>query len=391
MIRRIKSHYLPCFSHKSVVAQKTLRWTCLTLAAVLCIQTATWAQTNNAPRTNNGNTAPVQTGPAQTVSGAASATKPGATPAASNNGSMGLQDLVAMLNVIDPYRPTSSLESTIHVFGSTAMDNMAHAWADDFKLFHPKVKVEVSAAGSGDAFGQLKLNPQAVAMLSRPVKPEELKQIKSDTIKRPVAFVVAREALGVFVHSTNPAQSITGDQLRAVFTKETADADLKWKLLGVTGSLADQPIHLVSRAETSGTQSFLREFVFGGMEMRSSPVAHGSNSDVLGALANDPLGITICGLRANGTSVRALPLISQGRVVPSDDAAVLGGQYPLTRNLTVVIDLDQTGTEAKAAQEFVHFALCRTGQLAAIRAGFFPAELPTLRAGLSLLQRDQMR
>jgi ABC-type phosphate transport system substrate-binding protein len=69
----------------------------------------------------------------------------------------------------------------------------------------------------------------------------------------------------------------------------------------------------------------------------------------------------------------------------------LSGQYPLTRNLTLVIDLGQNAPAAKAAQELVHFALCRSGQLAAIRAGFFPAELPTLRAGLSLLERDKLR
>ncbi len=99
-------------------------------------------------------------------------------------------------------------------------------------------------------------------------------------------------------------------------------------MLGVTGEMADKPIQIVSRSETSGTQAFLRDFVFGGMEMRTSQKAHGSNGDVLGALASDPLGITICGLRANGHGVRALPLVSRGVTVPNDDAAVLSGHYP---------------------------------------------------------------
>ena len=277
------------------------------------------------------------------------------------------------------------------MFGSTAMDNMAHAWAEGFRQFHPEVTVEISAAGSGDAFAQLKQNPQSLVMLSRPVKKQELDQVKSATITNPVAFIVAREALGVFVHASNPVASISGEQLRAVFTKQLPDADLKWKVLGVTGAMAEQPIRIVSRSETSGTQAFLREFVFGGMEMRTGEKSHGSNGDVLGALADDPLGITICGLRANGHGVRALPLVSRGMVAASDDAAVLSGDYPLTRNLTLVLDLGQTTPTAKAAQELVHFALCRTGQLAAIQAGFFPAELPTLRAGLSLLERDKLR
>lgn len=325
---------------------------------------------------------------AQAPAAAAPPRQPSTQTAATNQP---LHDMIAMLSMIDPYRPTSDLKGTVHVYGSTAMDNLAHAWADEFKQFHPQVQVEISAAGSGDAFEQLKKNPKAIAMLSRPVKPEELEELKSDAIKQPVAFVVGREALGVFVHASNPIQSITGEQLRAVFTKQTNDADLKWKLLGVGGPLAEQPIHLVLRAENSGTQSFLRDFVFGGMDMRTADQSHGSNSDVLGALAEDPLAITICGLRANGYGVRSLPLLSRGVPIPSTDADVLNGRYPLTRNLTLVVDLGQHDPEAKAAQELVRFALCRSGQLSAIRAGFFPAELSMLRAGLSLLQRDQLR
>lgn len=314
----------------------------------------------------------------------------GNRPAAgAGRGAQPVYDIMAMLNAIDPYRPTSEQSGTIHVYGSTAMDNMVHAWADEYRQFYPKVKVEIAAAGSGDAFAKLQENPQALAMLSRPVKPEELEKLKSDKIKEPVAITVAREALGVFVHVSNPLKAITAEQLRAVFTKQTSDADLKWKLLGVTGPMAEQPIHLVLRADTSGTQSFLREFVFGGMEMRTTEESHGSNSDVLGTLAQDPLAITICGLRANAFSVRSLPLISGGVAIPSDDAAVLSGHYPLTRSLTLVVDLGQTQPEAKAAQELVHFALCRSGQLSAIRAGFFPADLPTLKAGVNLLHRDQ--
>lgn len=302
-----------------------------------------------------------------------------------------VSDLIAMLKSIDPYRPSGQLSGKVRVYGSTAMDNMAHAWSDEFKKFHPQVQVEVSAAGSGDAFAQLQKDPRALVMLSRPVRAEELDKLKSDLIKSPVGFIVAREALGVFVHATNPVKSITGEQLRAVFTKETKEDALKWKLLGVQGDVGEKPIRLVARSESSGTQAFLRDFVFGGLEMRSTASSYGSNSDVLGALAQDPLGITICGLRANGVSVRSLPIVIRGTAIPTDDATVLNGQYPLTRNLTLVVDLSQTSPEAKAAQELVHFALCRSGQLSTIGAGFFPAELPTLRAGLNILQRDQLR
>ena len=365
---------------------------CLALPASLSAQsTVTGAKTSAAAGQPGAAPATSQASSGPTSSGQLNVAKLQSAPAGARAGEQPVQNIMAMLSAIDPYRPTAQLQGTVHVYGSTAMDNMAHAWADEFKQFHPQVKVEIAAAGSGDAFEQLKQNPQAMVMLSRPVKPEELEKLKSEVVKEPVAFSVAREALGVFVHGTNPIKAINGEQLRTVFTKETPAEDLKWKLLGVTGPMGEQPIRLVARSETSGTQSFLRDFVFGGIEMRTTETSHRSNSDVLGALGQDPLAITICGLRANAFSVRTVPLLSQGVAIPSDDAAVLNGQYPLTRSLTLVVDLSQKQDEAKAAQELVHFALCRSGQLAAIRAGFFPAALPTLKAGLTLLQRDQFR
>jgi phosphate transport system substrate-binding protein len=332
---------------------------------------------------------------AQPVSGAAGTPRAALTqavqPASPAAAVSSVDDLAAMLRLIDPYRPQEQATGTIRVYGSTAMDSMAHMWADQLKQFHPQVKVEISAAGSGDAFAQLKREPTAVAMLSRPVKAEELEALKAEGVKDPAAFVVGREALGVYVHASNPAQAISGEQLRLIFTTQGQERDLKWKLLGVSGSQGEQPIKLIARSETSGTYTFLRDFIFGGLQMRGSAVALESNNDVLSELAQDPLAITICGLRAGGTGVRPLPLVAGGEVINSDDAAVLSGQYPLTRDVTLVLDLGQTGPAAVAAREFVLFALCQLGQIDAIRAGFYPADISVLRSGMNRLNRGRIQ
>ncbi len=70
-------------------------------------------------------------------------------------------------------------------------------------------------------------------MVSRPIAADELAQLKALGLKNPVALEVAKEALGVFVHQSNPVQSITGDQLRAVFT--TRLLKHQRKSLGATG------------------------------------------------------------------------------------------------------------------------------------------------------------
>jgi len=305
-----------------------------------------------------------------------------------------VSEMVSLLKAIDPYLPKNASEpvtGTVNIHGSTSMDAMAHIWACGFNEFHTQSKVEISASGSFEAFEKLIADPSCVAMLSHPVRDEEVAALKEKGLKQPVAFVVAREALGIFVHKTNPVQSITGEQLRAVFTTDgKADAPT-WGLLGATGDWAAKPVHVIARSESSGTQVYLRDFVFGGSTMREGVSKHISNAETLAAVTADPLGIAICGLKSPGASVRPLSLRAGDTLIASDEHAVLNGQYPLTRALTLVIDMGQTDANALAAREFVHFALCQSGQAAAISASYFPVDLPLLRASLNKLQGEQFR
>lgn len=302
-----------------------------------------------------------------------------------------VSELVNLLQSIDPYRAATEVKGTVRVAGSTSMDALAHIWASGFNEFHKAVKVEISAAESEETFKMLMEKPSSIAMLSRPVREEELAELKKKGLKDPVAFVVAKEALAVFVHKTNPVQYITGEQLRAVFTTSDGEAVPTWAKLGATGDWASKPIHVISRTEKSGTQIYLRDYVFGGSTLRPGISAFSSNSEVLHAMDADPLAIAICGLKSSGSSVRSLALVVGNTTIPSDDNSVLSGRYPITRAMSVVIDMGQSDADAKAAQEYVHFALCQAGQAATISATLFPVDLPLLRAGLNKLQGAQFR
>ncbi len=300
-----------------------------------------------------------------------------------------IERLTAMLQSIDPYRPSTEATETVQVIGSTSMDALAHGWVTGFKQFHPTVKVEITAGGSEQAISQLLKSPSSVAMFSRPVTNEELEDLKKKGLKNPVAFTVAREALSVFVHASNPISTMSGDQLRDVFTTDSHPGELSWGVLGAGGAWASKAVHVISRLEGSGTQKFVNEFVFSGAKLRPSVSEHASNAEVLHALDKDPTSIAICGYRSSGNSVKKLQLTKGASIIPSDDMAVLSGQYPLTRPLSLVIDIGQTDKKAIASQEFVRYALCQAGQTQAILVGFFPVDLPLLRAGLEKLSSGE--
>ncbi len=299
--------------------------------------------------------------------------------------------LNAMIAAIAPYRPVKDATAEIRVFGSSSMDVLAHGWATGFKAFHKSSAVQIQGSSSEQAFASLLESPSGIAMLSRPVTDEELAGLKKRGLANPVAIPVAREALAVYVHETNPVAAITGKQLKAIFTENSSAQSLNWSMLGASGNWSTQPIHLISRTQRCGTQTFLRDFVFGSAKMRSGKSEHTSNALVLEEVRKDPYAIAICGKRSKSSKVKMLQLTAGNQVVPSDDAAILNGQYPLTRPLTLVIDADRSDPQAVASQEFVRYALGQQGQVETLIDGFYPIEANVMRAGLAKLGSSQIR
>ncbi len=125
--------------------------------------------------------------------------------------------------------------------------------------------------------------------------------------------------------------------------------------------------------------------------MRDCEKQFPSNAQVLEAVGIDPNAIAICGMRSTGDNVKMLHLWHNGIRIASDDLSVMTGKYPFTRPLTLVVDMGQDSSQAKAAQEFLRFSLCRAGQTQTILVGYFPVDLPLLRAGIEKLEDATVR
>lgn len=298
---------------------------------------------------------------------------------AADQANQSVEELRALLHRIDPYLPKEQVSGRLVVYGSGSMDGLMHAWAENFRDFHAKSTVEVSGLPEDASIQKLVGDPSSIWMVSRPIAPEELLDLKKKGLRNPVALQVAREALGVFVHPSNPVTSITSEQLRAVFTGAT-DKPITWKELGATGAIADMPIKLIRRSDTSGTQKFLENVLFSA-KMRDGEALQ-SNAAVVNKLKDEPLGIGICGLRCGANVARPLNLMSGGAATPSDDRAILSGSYPLVRPMSIVIDL---GSANKNTIEFVRYILSQSGQSEAVLAGLFPIDQPLIRAELQTI------
>jgi len=302
-------------------------------------------------------------------------------PAASSGDAQAtVEEIRAVLDSIDPYLPGEDVAGEIDVFGSTSMDTLAHGWSIGFKKFHANINVVVSAEGSETVFDRLRKNPGSIGMLSRPVTKDDLEQLKQAGLKQPVAVMVAREALGVFVHRDNPLESISYAQAANAISAAKDPSESTWGALGLTGQYADQPIVVLGRKATSGTTKFVRDFLFRGHPLRKADKTFESNAKLIAELESNPYAIAVSGLKCGAHNAKALNLVVDDTVIPSHDHAILVGNYPLIRPLTLVLDAGRTSDQSAANREFARYALSQAGQMQAILDGFFPFDPPTLRA-----------
>jgi ABC-type phosphate transport system substrate-binding protein len=115
--------------------------------------------------------------------------------------------------------PAGAAKATIQIKGSDTMVNLAQAWAEEYKKVAPNVDVEVAGGGSGQGIAALIKGTIDVCTASRNMKAEEIEQAKKNTGKVPKEIVVGYDALAIYVHKDNPIQSISLEELAAIFAE----------------------------------------------------------------------------------------------------------------------------------------------------------------------------
>jgi phosphate transport system substrate-binding protein len=139
---------------------------------------------------------------------------------------------------------------------------------------------------------------------------------------KPVAHVVAFDALPVIVHPSNRVKGLTIDQIRDIYTGKITN----WKEVGG----GDQRIVVISRDTNSGTFETFKELVLGNdSKIVASAEYTGSNGGVRQRVQMTKGSIGYAGLGFVDRSVKALDV---NGVAPSAES-VVAKQYPISREL----------------------------------------------------------
>ena len=243
------------------------------------------------------------------------------------------------------HRPDSG---GITVAGSTSVQPIAELLADRYMAEHPGAVINVQGGGSSAGVRAAMTGAAQIGMASRNLKPDETGL---------QTFLLARDAIALIVHPSNPIRALSKAQARDIFSGRIRN----WQELGGPPGV----ITCITREEGSGTRTAFEDMVMGkDTEISGDCIVQDSTGAARALVAGDRNGIAYVSLGMVTPEVAAITL--EG-VVPSHEA-VLAGKYPLTRPFLLLTK----GAPSPAAQAYIDFVMSPPSQATILEEGYVP-------------------
>lgn len=272
----------------------------------------------------------------------------------------------------------TELKGTLDSVGSDTMNNLMTFWAEGFNRYYGDVKVQVEGKGSSTAPKALIGGTAQLGPMSRPMKQEEIDEFEKKFGYKPTAINTCLDALAVFVHKDNPIESLTLEQVDAIFSvgrNQGAKWDIvTWDQLGLAGDYDKRPISMFGRNAASGTYGYFKEHALKKGDFKNTVKEQPGSSSVVQGVAEDRFAIGYSGIGYATPNVRALPLASRAGKKPFAATLdnVVSGDYPLGRYLIVYVNKAPGKPADPITTEFLKFVLSKEGQEIVEKDGYLP-------------------
>ncbi|HEY49559.1 MAG TPA: phosphate ABC transporter substrate-binding protein [Dehalococcoidia bacterium] len=240
--------------------------------------------------------------------------------------------------------PVTSFElsGTIDEAGSTSVQPLAELMAADFMKIHPKVKINISGGGSSSGVKACAAGTVDIGAASRDIKITE-----PDLIPH----CIARDAVAIAVHPSNPVSELTVDQVAAIYEGTINN----WSEVGGN----NENIVVVSREEGSGTRDCFESKVT--KDIKDDALFYDSNGAVKTKVSSESKAIGFLSLGY----VEGLKAITLDGVDPTPESCA-SGDYPVLRRLYLLTIEVPTG----AIKAFLEFCRSEEGQAIAASEGY---------------------
>lgn len=255
---------------------------------------------------------------------------------------------------------------TIRISGAWALYPMMVRWADEYKKTHPGCQIDVAAGGAGKGIAEALAGLVDIGMVSRDIKPEEL--------KRGAEHVpVVKDAVFPVMNAGNSAArdiQITGIQKKQFVALWIEGKALTWGRL--TGSKSPDAIHLFTRSDSCGAAETWAAYLGKHQEDLKGVGVYG-DPGITEAVKKDALSLGYNNLNyaydmktgrpQQGILIVPVDVNENGRLDPEEDlstkekaiAAVRTRRYPAppARDLNIVVK----GKFSGAVRDFVIWIL----------------------------------
>lgn len=294
---------------------------------------------------------------------------------------------------VDKAFPSYKFDATgvsgqIKTVGSDTMNNLLIAWTEAFKNGYKSVRAEVEGSGSSKAMPAMIEGAAMFGPMSREFKASEINDFEKKFGYKPILIPTSIDMLGVFVHRDNPMESITLQELDAIFSttrklgsKQAID---NWGQLGLKNDFAKSPITLFSRNAASGTYGFFKEKALGNGDFRNTVNEQPGSPAVVQSVGGNKFAIGYSGIGYKTEGVKALAIAADKDSKPVAPVAenMLSGEYPLVRFLYLAVNAKPNTQLDPLRREFLKFVFSKEGQAIVVKDGYFPVDVETAKEAL---------
>ena len=248
------------------------------------------------------------------------------------------------------YQPKKDIKSVfgeLNCKGSTNVGALLEVWIPAFTKIYPSVTASMNFKGSSDGIRGLMDGTATIGATSRPIKVKEIKAFKKEKGYAPTEIKVSLDALGVYVNSLNKLESITLEELDAIFSTQRKRGYVKsidtWQSL-TKKSDSNETINIYLFDKNSGTRSFFRHQVMlkgDYNQAKNISEEYTTTPQLLDAIANDKNGIGFGSVGINNFKVKALALSKRANypTYHPSDKDIKNKKYPLTRFFYIYLDV----------------------------------------------------
>ncbi|MDR9437923.1 MAG: phosphate ABC transporter substrate-binding protein [Halomonas sp.] len=293
-----------------------------------------------------------------------------------------------VVTLVAPQAQAEQVAGTLGTVGSDTMAGLMLRWGEALTRQHPGIRLQLQASGSASAPPALVAGTTRLGPMSRPMNETERRAFIERHGYPPRELAVARDALVVVVHRHNPLESLGRRELDAIFSDSrrcgVREGVHRWQQLG-----RDWPegrIRLHGRNAASGTHGLFRRVALCDGYFRPEINEHPGSAAVVAAVTEDPRAMGYAGLNHLTPGVKALARRdADGTSHFPGPEAVRSGDYALSRDLYLYLNLPPGKPIPAAERAFLDLVLSPAGQAVVEELGF--VALPDARR---LRQRHEL-